>query len=339
MRKKLLYIIIFMLGAFNIAKAQQFPTYSQYWANKYLLNPAIAGHEGYTAFNLTARKQWANFQGSPGTVAISGQTRLVRGSYISRSRNVRRRRRPMTRGGNVGLGGYIFTDNLGAINKTGFQGTYAYHISLRQAQLSFGGSLVGMQYHLNKDKMNLLDEDDELILGTSTNGYVLDANFGAYYSNRDMYAGFSTHNLFESFFKLNNRDGSEIRLERQYMLIGGYRFMVIDFVNLEPNFLFKFSENVVSQLDLGLTSYFKEDYWAGLGYRSGSTSSVSSESTNGKGTSIIIYGGARVEKFFFGYSFDLTFSSIQKYSYGSHEIMMAIKLGDNSRRYRWLNRY
>jgi len=28
-----------------------------------------------------------------------------------------------------------------------------------------------------------------------------------------------------------------------------------------------------------------------------------------------------------------------KHSYGSHEFMVAIKFGDNARRYRWLNRY
>ena len=338
MKRKLLYILIGLFAFLVQSKAQQFPVYSQYWTNKYLLNPAIAGHEGYTAFNLTARKQWANLQGSPGTVAISGQSRLVRSSHISRGRNVRRRRRAMTRGGKVGVGGYVFTDNLGVINKTGFQGTYAYHISMRESQLSLGASLVGMQYRLNKDKI-VTNEQDDLIENTANNGYVVDGNFGVYYSDRNMYGGFSAMNLFESFFKLNNREGSQVKLERQYILLGGYRYSAIDFVFLEPSFNFKISESIVSQLDLNLTAYFKEDYWAGLAYRTGSGSKVSVETLGGRGSSIIIYGGARIDKFHFGYSFDYTLSSIQKYSYGSHEIMVAVKIGDNARRYRWLNRY
>lgn len=336
---KLRFFILFgFLGVFSTVGAQQFPVYSQYWTNKFLLNPAVAGHEGYTAFNLTARKQWAKFEGSPGVVAVSGQSRLVRSSHISRGRNVKRRRRAMTRGGNVGVGGYVFSDRAGIFAKTGFQGTYAYHLTMQESQLSFGVSLVGLQYHIDKGKINTEVEDD-LIENTAPNGYVIDGNFGAYYSNRFMYAGFSTMNLFESFFKLNNRDGSKTKLERQYILLGGYRFDVIDFVFLEPSFNFKMSENIVSQLDINLTSYFKEDYWAGLAYRTGSGSKIATETLGGRGSSIIIYGGARVDKFYFGYSFDYSLSSIQRYSLGSHEIMVAVKIGDNARRYRWLNRY
>jgi type IX secretion system PorP/SprF family membrane protein len=335
---RIIILLLMVLFCFK-AKTQQFPIYSQYWTNKFLLNPAVAGHEGYSSFNLTARKQWANFQESPTTMALSSQTRLVRSSHISRGRNVKRRRRTMTRGGKVGVGGYIFTDNLGIFNKTGFQGTYAYHIGLRESRLSFGASIVGLQYRINKDKVNLENPNEELVANTASNGYVIDGNFGVYFSDRNFYAGFSTMNLFESFFKLNNREGSTVKLERQYILTGGYRYDLIDFVFFEPSFNFKMSENIVSQLDVNLTSYFKEDYWAGLAYRSGSGSKIAQETLGGRGSAIIIYGGARIDKFFFGYSFDYSLSSIQKHSYGSHEIMLAVKIGDNARRYRWLNRY
>lgn len=336
---KIKYKILLILFVVSLSvKAQQFPVYSQYWANKFLLNPAVAGHEGYTAFNLTARKQWANLKGSPGTVAVSGQSRLVRSSHISRGKNVRRRRRTQTRGGKVGVGGYIFTDNLGVFTKTGFQGTYAYHIALQQSQLSFGVSLVGMQYRIDKDKITT-EVTDDFLNTTSENGYLLDGNFGVYYSDKSFYGSFSAQNLFESFFKLNNREGSAVKLERQYLLSGGYRYDLIDFVYIEPSFLFKMSENIASQLDINLTAYFKEDYWAGLAYRTGSSSKVTQESLAGRGSSIIIHGGARVDKFFFGYSLDYSISSIQRYSYGSHEVMIGVKFGDNARRYRWLNRY
>jgi type IX secretion system PorP/SprF family membrane protein len=336
-KRYFLYTILFVAISAK-SFAQQNPIYSQYWMNKFLLNPAIAGHEGYTSVNLTARKQWAGLSDAPGTVAISGQSRIMRNSFISRKRSIRRRRGSMSRGGKVGLGGYLYNDNSGAIRKTGFQGTYAYHMELRKAQLSFGTSLMGFQYHLDKDEI-ITKGNDDLIDRTDENAYVLDANFGAYYSDRAMYAGFSLENLFESFFKLNNREGSKNKLERQYNFMSGYRFDVYDFVFLEPSFYFKFSEGIVSQLDLNLTTYLHENYWGGLGFRTGSSSAVSVETLNGRGSSIIIYGGARIDKFYFGYSLDYTLSSIQKYSYGSHEVSIAVKFGDNARRYRWLNRY
>jgi len=44
---------------------QQLPVYSQYMMNKFLINPAVAGSEGYTAFNLTSRKQWLGIKDAP----------------------------------------------------------------------------------------------------------------------------------------------------------------------------------------------------------------------------------------------------------------------------------
>jgi len=46
-----------VLLACETLKSQQLPIYSQYMMNSYLLNPAVAGHEGYTSLNLTVREQ------------------------------------------------------------------------------------------------------------------------------------------------------------------------------------------------------------------------------------------------------------------------------------------
>lgn len=279
-------------------------------------------------------------EGSPATVALSAQTRFLKQSHIKRGRSVRRRPSSMSKSGRVGFGGYVFSDHMGVFNKTGFQGTYAYHLNINRSQLSFGTSLVGMQFHINKDAI-ITGVEDNFIDFTAENGYFIDGNFGTYFSSKDMYAGFAVQNLFESYFKLNNRDedASKMRMERQYLLMGGYRFAAIDYIFLEPSFNFKFSENIVSQLDLNMTAYFKEDYWGGLAYRTGSGSTVTTETLGGRGSALIIYGGAKIEKVFVGYSFDYTLSSVQQNTWGSHEIMVAMRFGDNARRYRWLNRY
>lgn len=341
MSKKYLIISVVLFATILSVKCQQLPIYSQYWTNKFLLNPAVAGHEGYTSVNLTARKQWAGLQDAPGTIALSGQTRLLRKSYVSRGKNPRKRRKWKSRSGRVGYGGYIFNDNIGVFNKLGAQATYAYHINLDRSQLSLGGSLTTMQFKIDKEQIRLNDSYDNTIFATSDRGYFIDGNFGVYFSNKDLYAGFSTQNLSESYIRLNNwdKEAAKVRLERQYQLMGGYRFAAIDFVFVEPSFNLKVAENVVSQLDLNVTAYFKEDYWGGLAYRTGSSSKIATETLGGRGSWFIIYGGARIDKVFFGYSFDYTLSSLQSRTYGSHEIMIAMRFGDNARRYRWLNRY
>ena len=335
----IIYTILLIFLFKGSVKAQQFPIYSQYMMNGFLLNPAVAGHEGYTAINLTIREQWVGLKDAPSTYALTGQTRLLKNSFISRSKSVRRRKRVMSRSGRVGLGGYIFNDINGAISKTGFSGTYAYHLTLNRSQLSMGASLSTFQYKIDKNKLNPEDEEDRLLLETESKAFITDANMGAYYSDKNIYAGLSVQNLFESFFRFNNREGAGFKLERQYLAMAGYRFDVIDFLFLEPSFLFKASESMVAQIDMNIKVYYKEDYWAGISYRSGSSSRIVQDSDKGRGSSLIIMAGARVDKYYLGYAFDYTFASISARTIGSHEIMVAAKFGDSARRYRWLNRY
>lgn len=333
-------VILFLFCLAPVSKAQQFPIYSQYMMNSFLLNPAVAGHEGYTAINMTVREQWVGLQDAPSTYAISGQTRLLKNSFISRSRSIKRRRRIMSRSGKVGLGGYVFHDQNGALSKTGGEFTYAYHLSFRRSQLSMGASITGFQYRIDKDKIRLETEEDYLLLNTNSKAYIIDANFGVYYSDKNIYAGISAQNLFESLLNLNeNREGSGFKLERHYLAMAGYRFDLVDYFFIEPSFLLKVSEVGLAQMDLNLKAYYREDYWAGLAYRTGSGSRVSSESIQGKGSSLIFMAGVRIDKFLIGYAFDYTFSSIGARTFGSHEIMLGMRFGDSSRRYRWLNRY
>jgi type IX secretion system PorP/SprF family membrane protein len=308
--------------------------------NAFLLNPANAGHEGYTSVNLTVREQWVGLKDAPSTMALSAQTRLLKNSFISRSKSIRKRRKVMSRSGKVGYGLYIFNDQNGAFRRSGIQGAYAYHIGLRRSQLSFGLSLNAFQYFIDQEKIRLytLSAEEQALINNDTK-YITDGNFGTYYSDKNIFAGFSVLNLFESNLKLGNREGAGFRMERNYLLMGGYRFDLIDFLFVEPSFLFKFSENVVVQNDLTLKFYYKDEYWGGVSYRTGSGSRVSSESIGGRGSSLIFMVGVKVDKFFFGYSFDYTFSSISKNTYGSHEIILAVRFGDSARRYRWLNRY
>ena len=95
--------------------------------------------------------------------------------------------------------------------------------------------------------------------------------------------------------------------------------------HIEPSFLAKTTEKLAFQADVGAKLYYRDDYWAGASFR-----------TSGD---LIITAGVRVKQMYFGYAFDYSLSRIRKFSYGSHEVVLAVKLGDNARRYKWLNRY
>jgi hypothetical protein len=42
---------------------------------------------------------------------------------------------------------------------------------------------------------------------------------------------------------------------------------------------------------------------------------------------------------YIGYAFDFTLQEIQRVTYGTHELTIAIRFGDSARKYRWLDRY
>lgn len=316
------------LVAVRMLDAQQLPQYSQYMMNKFLINPAVAGSEGYTAFNLTAREQWIGLANSPRTYAFSAQTRILKNSFIARGASIRKKRKAASRSGKVGLGGYIFTDHSGIVSRTGFKLTYAYHITFQRGQLSFGLSGSMYQFRVNKEAIRVYNVNDDLINNYNNRMFIPDADVGVYYSDPKMFAGLSASQLFSASLKFGQGSYENFRLLRHYYLIGGYNFDINDYLILEPSVLLKTSEMWTFQLDLTGKLYIYEDYWAGLSYRTGAQAGA-----------IIVMGGLRVENFYFGYSFDYTLSSIMRHSFGSHEFMIALKLGDNARRYKWLIRY
>lgn len=308
-----------------LSSAQQVPLYSQYMMNGFLLNPAIAGSEGYTAINLTSRQQWLGLKNAPSTHAISAQTRIMKNSYISRGAPVKKRQRLGSRSGKVGLGGYVFTDRNGAVVRNGMQFSYAYHIRMQQQQLSFGLSGIFYQFSLDKDKLKF-EEEDMFFENANKTVFIPDANTGIYYSGPNFFAGLSASQLLESGIRFGDKGYAEYKMKRYYYLTGGYDFAINEYFTISPSFLFKTNDNLLSQIDITTKFIFNDEYWGGgISYRTG--------------RSLIFMGGIRVDRFVFGYSFDYTLSSIMKHSYGSHEIIAALLLGDNTRKYRWLNRY
>ena len=320
-------IIIVLLLVFMGVRtdAQQVSLYSQYVLNNFLINPAIAGSNGLTTVNLTTRQQWIGFEEAPSTSALSAQTLLQKNSYRSKKKPIRRKFSYNTLGGKVGLGGYIFSDRNGASSRTGARFSYAYHLSNPQnkSQLSFGMSLTAYQIKFDEDRIILKDPDDDIWTNAREAVFIPDADFGMYYQAPDYFAGFSVDQLLESIMRFG--EGNEnYKLERNYYLMGGYNFKLNDDLILTPSTLLKFAENGAFQGDFGAKLIYDQTFWGGLTYRTGSA--------------IIVLGGLKIDPFIFGYSFDISLSSIMKHSFGSHEFVLAVMFGEKTRHYRWLNK-
>ncbi len=323
--KKLVFISALIICSANIA-GQQLPVYSQYLYNKFLINPAVAGSDGFTSFNLTAREQWAGYSGAPRTFSISGQTRILKRGYSLKNSTRGNLYRPKT-DGKVGLGGYIFSDRNGLIQRTGFQASYSYHMWVQSnTQLSMGLAVTGYHFKINELEINFQDPNEPWLNNDLRRGiFVPDVDFGIYVLNPKYNFGFSTLQLFGAAAKIGSDAYQNFRMDRHYYLFGSYSFAVGNKTELQPSGLLMMSEQEKPMADIGLTYIYNQKIWAGLTYRTS--------------MAIIANIGFTYTNMYIGYSFDFTMQEIQRVTYGTHELTMAIRFGDSARKYRWLDRY
>jgi type IX secretion system PorP/SprF family membrane protein len=328
--KKLVYVLFFVIIE-QLSFGQQLPLYSQYLYNKFLINPAVAGSDGYTSLNLTARKQWVGLSGSPETFSFSVQTRFLKhGHKIILKNNNETIFRPQN-DAKVGLGGSVFSSQSGLIQRTGFQVSYSYHIWLqRMTQLSLGLSFTGTYFRINEKELSMQDQNDPLLYSDLRRGiFTPDATFGLYLLNHQYNIGFSVNQLFGASAKIGNDAYNNYILYRHYYIFGSYSIERGKKIEWRPSLLIMMSEQqkpVGNPLaEFGLNFVYNQAFWTGLSYR-----------TSG---AVIANFGVKYMNAFIGYSFDFTLQEIQRITYGTHEINVAWKFGDSARRYRWLDRY
>ena len=327
-RKNILFIIgcgILLCPLIKV-NTQQIPGYSQYTFNAFVLNPAAAGAEGYTTITLTNRNQWVGVEGAPRIYSASVQTRVMKISHYQKSLSVKQKQKYLFRSGRVGLGLNAYKLHAGQINQTEAQFTFAYHIlSNSGSQLSMGISLGFLEYKINTNNLKLFDMIDDPVYNNKILLFIPDANFGIYYSDHTKYIGLSILQLLQASVNFGVYEGENFHIYRQYYLVGGYQYNLNTQNMLESSFYLKSSEQLNLQVDVSLKYIHVSKFWIGFGYRSGLT--------------FIGSTGVCINKFYFGYAYDYSPIGLLNYSYGSHEVMLALKLGSNVRRYRYLNRY
>lgn len=320
-----LLIGIFFLTVSDLF-SQQGPLYSQYMINKFLINPAVAGGNGYTDLNMIARQQYVGFENAPRTFALTAQSRILNESHIMRRLRIRKNANQGSIFTNVGIGGNIFSDRNGLVTKTGLSFSYAYHINFNNRyQLSMGLSLSALQYKLDDSEALLIDTDDPVLMGNKKNFWVPDATFGVYFTDNRSYIGVTITDLLGSGIKLGNDPIAEnFSSLRNFNIMVGTDINLSDDFRLEPSSLIRIN-SLESSVDFTTQLYYQDSYWLGVSYRTNKT--------------LIAMIGLNVDIFRLAYAYDTSFGPIKSYSSGSHEIILGVRFGDNSvNRFRWLRK-
>ena len=300
--------------AFSL-KAQQFPMYSQYVFNEYIINPAAAGTIDKTPLRMTYRDQWSGFtnlQGdniAPKTFTFSGHTPLTDKHAI---------------------GGFVYSDVTGPISQTSAQLSYSWRTCLdkpgscswdKRRFLSFSYATRLIQFAYDDTETISWNEffglaNDPVLPNTIETDFFISHSFGTYYYTEKFYAGFSAHNLGARALKIESDILFNNRLTTEYnFMTGAYIPITYDQdLGVEPSVLIKKTGWSKTQIDFTTRFIYMNNVWAGFGYR-----------TAENALSLLL--GFEFAELFVGYCYDTAVEGISNYSSGTHEIAIGFDLG------------
>jgi type IX secretion system PorP/SprF family membrane protein len=284
----------------------QDPQFTQFYANPLYLNPAFAGSVHCPRICLNYRNQWPALTGTFVTFSASYDQQI---DQIS-----------------SGLGVLVLTDNAGegTLNTTRVSGVYSYQLTVnRDFSVRFGLESTYVQRKLDWDKLTFGDMIDprygfiypttEVHPNTTKSFPDFSAGILAYSSHA--YGGVAVDHLTEpeeSFIK--PAPGSTLPMKITAHV--GAIIPMSDSRNEEtyfsPNILYQLQRDF-QQLCLGMY-IAKPPLVGGLWYRQAGK--------NGDSFQALV--GIQQGVFKFGYSYDITISTLASASAGSHEISMGI---------------
>jgi type IX secretion system PorP/SprF family membrane protein len=294
--KRPIYSLLILLLLSVKLEAQQYPLFTNYVLNQYAFNPASIGSTKTIEMRGSTRTQWVNLEGRPQTNVMSIFGKVGKAPVVA--------------------GMYFFSDQAGRLRRTGLNALVAYNQKVSEnSSLSLG--LSGGFYRINLvEKVFLKDDPDPVVDGAQIGMMIPDLSFGIYFKQENgFFGGFSVPQLYRKklFFDPSVQRLNTTQVVRQFHAIGGFSIPVTEFMNLEPSILAKFSPSVSPQFDASIRGIFNKMFWIGGSFRTEDAVSA--------------MAGFDFKNWTLAYSYDVTTSPLKAKSAGSHEIVVAVKLG------------
>ena len=287
-------------------QSQQSGQYSMYMLNKYQNNSAYAGLDNSLSVTGVFRSQWVGLNGNPVMQNINAHMPV----YFIR--------------GGVGLN----VDNIefGAEQNTSMTLSYAYHKLLGNIGiLSIGAGGGFYQKTLDGsilrtpegdyDENNPINHNDLILSEGRETGIVPIFNAGIFFQTEKFEIGASAINLVEPEVNLNTN--VNFQLNRHYFLTMAYNWDINNSFSLQPSIMVK-SDLVETQLEISTIIKYNDNIFGGLAFRGYSENTIDATA--------FLVGFKLSEKITLAYSYDLTLSSYNSVSNGSHEILINYNL-------------
>tara|TARA_B110000285_G_scaffold82542_1_gene94984 strand:- start:95 stop:967 length:873 start_codon:yes stop_codon:yes gene_type:complete len=272
--------------------SQQDSQYTQYIYNTMSVNSAYTGQRNVLSYLGLYRTQWVGIDGAPKTLTFGIHSPL--------------------KNENLGMGISIVSDQLGPIREDYINLNFSYTIRLnRSTELSFG--LKGGLHNLSSDfsRGNSFQNTD-VAFNENISLFSPTIGAGLYLHSTRSYLGLSAPNFLTT--EHYNDYKESLASERLHLfLIGGYVFNIDNDIKLKPAFLIKAVSGSPLIADLSINAMFNNRFVFGLAYRW-------DDSLSG-------LTGLQVNKtLFIGYAYDYNTSIGNKYTGGTHEVMLRFEL-------------
>lgn len=301
MQKKLLYVFltIFIFSS-SATFAQQDAQLSQYMFNPLYINPAAAGIDGVTKFQLHYRNQWSGYQTSQDGNGSLG-TQIFTASM------------PLN-GLHSGIG-IQFVNDL-TPSGAGYQNmllSYSYQINLSNGAIVSVGAKGGIYTKSFKSKFRPRETGDPIVdaLTGSINQTKADFSVGALYKTANYQIGASLNHVNSPVFSFSPDKTGAYSIKQVLNITGSFDYYLNADIKVSPMVLWKtdFNTNV---LEGGAIFTYSDRYWLGGSYRLNDAGIIIA------GISMLSNNALRL-----GYSLDLTTVGATAKAPLSHEILLS----------------
>lgn len=332
--KRLIHTLLLVLLC-QYAFAQQIPHFSQYMLNGFLVNPAVAGSENYGEIKTGYRNQWAGIEGAPASYYLTLHMPLDKMNLSTTATSVPHRghtgRRALFKDytsrdvvkarPHHGMGVTIIADQAGALRRTDFGMTYAYHLPVtKELRMSAGISGGVSVYNVNEQGLYLTDPNDPAFSGGNFNRVKPNITAGAMLYSRRFYIGTSSSQILQDELttRFTSSESHAASTQVHHYFMGGYKIMFSPGFSMLPSVQVKYASPAPTSVDANLKLLFKDMAWVGGSYRQQNT--------------FVLLGGINVKNMLqVGYAYDWGTPGIGSMGGGAHEVVLGILINNRGK--------
>ena len=314
--RSLFILITPFLGIITV-NAQNYPVYTNFYNNLFLINPAEAGNIRKTEASINYRRQWVGIEGAPVISTFAIHT-LIDGTRTA-------------------IGGRVSSFTRGLLSTTDITFSYNYSIALsKKLNLNFGmsGGLISNSIDLdqvdNPDDPAIVSFLDNNLQPAGNFGLKLESDglnfsvalpqlFGQTFINESNFEGFSNITPLDNVVgMIYYRRKAQQQIKSRSRSKGRSKYSSSQQIApLEAYLVYRYSSFGNSQLEALTKLNLSDAFWIGGSWKQGHGFS---------GNTGVNAGNLTVS-----YGFDPSFNQVSGLGNGTHEIQLQLRIGRQKR--------